>query len=590
MLWSKERIIYDLSESPELEMRPETEDPGMEDWNPEQDPITLEDPPDEDSTEYRDSTTGEVLPSNLVREACKEEVEFMDSWEVGELRPLSEARQVTGRKPISGKWVYRNKRDRRNPLIRCRYVAREVSLKKDDSLFAATPPLEALRGLLSWAATLTKEDVEHGRTRPDKKILLIDVKKAHLHAAAVRDVYVELPPELKEKYPGKCWKLRKCLYGTKHAPARWEAHYTEKLEGLGFIRGKASSCCFMHPDREIRCVVLGDDFTFVGKDANLSWVEKHMSKTFLCKVEGRIGPDTGDLKQAQILNRVVTWTDNGLEYEADIRHGELLVRDLEVQGKDSVVTPGTKIRAEVPEGNGGKLLDAERVTKYRALAARANYLALDRPDLSFAAKECCRRMVEPREVDWSALRRVARYLRKSPRLVYEYPWQAESGLTVFVDSDFAGCNQTRKSTSGDCVMSGRHLLKHWSSTQKTLALSSGEAELSGVLKGASEGLGVQSVLRDLWLRRDLRIMTDASAALGICRRHGLGKVRHLAVGQLWAQEQLRSGAFKLYKHPGDQNPADMLTKHVTADLIQRHTAGSGMGTRDGRPTISPTPS
>ena len=197
-------------------------------------------------------------------------------------------------------------------------------------------------------------------------------------------------------------------------------------------------------------------------------------------------------------------------------------------------------------------------------------------------------MSKPRRADWQALRRIARYLKHQPRLVYQYPGQEESEITVFVDSDFAGCLETRRSTSGGCMMLGRHLVKHWSSTQKKTALSSGEAELSGVLKGSSEGLGLQSVLHDLGLQRDLVVRTDASAALGICRRHGLGKVRHLAVGQLWAQERLKAGDFRLFKHPGDLNPGDLLTKHVQRELVLRHIRLAGADFRTGRPSTAST--
>ena len=77
------------------------------------------------------------------------------------------------------------------------------------------------------------------------------------------------------------------------------------------------------------------------------------------------------------------------------------------------------------------------------------------------------------------MRRIARYLIKFPRIQYRYEWQDESNLEIYVDTDFAGCVETRKSTSGGCAMVGGHLVKHWSTTQKVIALSSGEAELSG---------------------------------------------------------------------------------------------------------------
>ena len=91
-------------------------------------------------------------------------------------------------------------------------------------------------------------------------------------------------------------------------------------------------------------------------------------------------------------------------------------------------------------------------------------------------------------------------------------------------------------------------------------MSSGEAELGGVVKGASEGLGLQSIALDLGLGLGLRVHTDSSAAQGICSRSGIGKVWHLAVSQLWVQERLRDGTFTLHKRRGEVNPADLFTK------------------------------
>ena len=101
-------------------------------------------------------------------------------------------------------------------------------------------------------------------------------------------------------------------------------------------------------------------------------------------------------------------------------------------------------------------------------------------------------------------------------------------------------------------MSGTHLLKHWSSTQKTIALSTAEAELGGVVTGAGEGMGMRSMGMDLGLEENLTVHTDASATIGICHRTGLGKLRHVAVGQLWVQEKVRAKDFALVKHPGER--------------------------------------
>ena len=70
-------------------------------------------------------------------------------------------------------------------------------------------------------------------------------------------------------------------------------------------------------------------------------------------------------------------------------------------------------------------------------------------------------------------------------------------------------------------MRGTHCLKHWSSTQTTIALSSGEAELGGLCKGAANGIGLRSVARDLGISLLIRIRSDATAALGISRHLGI---------------------------------------------------------------------
>ena len=136
-------------------------------------------------------------------------------------------------------------------------------------------------------------------------------------------------------------------------------------------------------------------------------------------------------------------------------------------------------------------------------------------------------------------------------------------------------------------MLGNHTLNHYSTTQSTVALSSGEAELGGIGKGATTGLGTQSLAEDLGVKLNVHVRTDATAAIGICRRRGLGKVRHLDVADLWVQERLKTGDFALSKVPGSQNPADALTKHVAGPLLQEHLARMHLQLQDGRAASAP---
>eukprot|EP00969_Alexandrium_andersonii_P069642 3072900-Alexandrium_andersonii.AAC.1 len=82
-------------------------------------------------------------------------------------------------------------------------------------------------------------------------------------------------------------------------------------------------------------------------------------------------------------------------------------------------------------------------------------------------------------------------------------------------------------------MRGLHTIKHWPTTRKTIPLSSREAELAGIVKGAAEGMGIASIALDLGLSDGLRVYAVSSAAIGMCRSTGIGRVRHQAVGQRW---------------------------------------------------------
>ena len=214
-----------------------------------------------------------------------------------------------------------NKGDSKRPLVRSRYVAMEIAYSKDDHFFAATPPLEALRLLLSKVAS--------GRTcgTGGRQILVVDARKAHLHAFAERELYVQLPPEVAQA--GQCARLLRSLYGTRDSPALWEAFLAEQLHQLGFRRGEASPCCFRHKTRDLPCVVHGDDFVFAGNDSDLAWTAKSMEAKFLVKMIGRLGGDKGDDRELRILNRVIRWTPEGVTYEADPRHADILLKGSE---------------------------------------------------------------------------------------------------------------------------------------------------------------------------------------------------------------------------------------------------------------------
>ena len=535
----------------------------------------------EQAPQFWDDLSGEPLDSKEVKEARRKEMEEFSNHGVYEKVPLQECYDNTGKAPIGIRWVDINKGDSNNPEYRSRLVAKEINTGKRDDLFAAMPPLEAVKMLLALATTRSVNRARKGKVM---KLEFIDVSRAYFHALVRRLVYIDLPEE--DAQEGMCGRLVKSMYGTRDAAQNWERAYSNFMEEAGFTRGVASPCMFWHKERDIKVVIHGDDFTLLGYDEDLDWFRTVISEKFEVKFRGRLGPDEEDDKHIRVLNRVVEWTSKGLRYEADQRHAEIVVRDAGLkEGSNGLGAPSAHQRSNEDE----RLLDKSEASKYRAGVARLNYAAQDRSDIQFAVKELSRKMAAPDEGDKKALKRLARYLVDKTRVVQHYDWQNDvPAVKVWTDTDFAGCKTTRKSTSGGVIQVGNHVVKSWSSTQQVIALSSGEAEYYGMVKGASHAIGVRNMLKDWGVTAGIELATDASAAKGISCRRGLGKVRHLEVTQLWLQEKVALGEISVHKIHGSVNVADALTKYVDKTLLQQHMRQVKQSVETGRHVDMPT--
>ena len=132
-------------------------------------------------------------------------------------------------------------------------------------------------------------------------------------------------------------------------------------------------------------------------------------------------------------------------------------------------------------------------------------------------------------------------------------------------------------------MRGRRCLKFWAKTQQTVAMSSAEAELMALVKGCCEGLGAQAFLADAGVKAQrISVHTDASAAIGIVHRLGVGRTRHLDVAMLWVQQKQWKQRLEVVKIDGKKNPADMFTKNVPREVCEAHMTELQFERRDGR--------
>ena len=196
---------------------------------------------------------------------------------------------------------------------------------------------------------------------------------------------------------------------------------------------------------------------------------------------------------------------------------------------------------------------------------KAAYLAQDRPDISETVKCLSQFMSSPREAYLQDLKRLVRYSEGRPRLVLVYEKQsiADAHLEVKVDSDWAGDILSRRSTSGMIVLRGKHLLRHSSTLQVPISLSSGEAEYYAMTRGACYGLGIQAHFADWGLDLKLRIHSYSSSGRSFAKRKGLGSQRHVQTRYLWLQDRANLKHLAIVSILGKENVADMLTKSLS---------------------------
>ena len=225
------------------------------------------------------------------------------------------------------------------------------------------------------------------------------------------------------------------------------------------------------------------------------------------------------------------------------------------------------------------------------------YVAHDRPDIQFSVRSLSCGMKEPTEKKFKELQHLALYMKGTADYVAVFKKtkkgqsvlstsnlsssqggvpaeeeQQEAGehlLEVFSDSDWAGDKESRRSVSCACMFLDGNYFFSYSRTQKSIALSSAEAEYLSLTGTVSEALNIHIALRFLTASPVvLKAFTDSSACRGICARQGVGRIKHLAVRLLWLQQAIRAGRLTVHSVPTQQNPADIGTKPLTAKRIQ----------------------
>ena len=146
-------------------------------------------------------------------------------------------------------------------------------------------------------------------------------------------------------------------------------------------------------------------------------------------------------------------------------------------------------------------------------------------------------------------------------------------IEVISDSDWAADRESRQSVSCGVIMVNGNLVHFQSKRQKSVALSSCEAETIAATSILSEGVFLKGLLeRILGVEPRLVLFSDSSSSRQLIARKGLGKARHLDVDLLWIQ-RIPKLIIKAIK--GKDNPSDLGTKSLTRDKIKKYMVTLG---------------
>lgn len=190
------------------------------------------------STACDDVTNAELDPEGI-REARKINMQFFEKMNAYGRCPRSCVEEENG-KLVHVKWIDTNKGDASRPNYRSRLVGRDFNEYKDDALYASTPPLEAMRVILSDAATVD-DDTNINNNRLE--VMINDMSRAYFHAPATRTLFMKLLVEGDDATDRYVGRLNVCSYGTRDAAKGWQQTLTKHMESIGFDKGKDTQQC-----------------------------------------------------------------------------------------------------------------------------------------------------------------------------------------------------------------------------------------------------------------------------------------------------------------------------------------------------------
>ncbi|KAJ9564021.1 hypothetical protein OSB04_009181 [Centaurea solstitialis] len=453
---------------------------------------------------------------------------------------------------VGNRWLFRHKFDSNGRLERykARLVAQGFSqqpgLDFDDTFSPVVKPA-TIRTVLS---------ISISRNWP---IHQLDVKNAFLHGDLTETVYMrQSPGYVNVSFPDHVCRLRKALYGLKQAPRAWYHRFAVYLSSLGFLSSKTDTSLFTYHrgSDTIYLILYVDDIILTASSPTLiSMVISKLSSEFPMS-------DLGPL--SFFLGIAASRSNHGLFLSQSAFAQEILARAYMVSCNPCSTPADTKTKLAV---DGEPVSDP---TLYRSLVGALQYLTFTRPDIAYAIQQVCLFMHDPRLPHLNALKGILRYLKGTLSHGLHIKASAVDRLVAYSDADWAGCPNTRRSTSGFCVYLGDNLVSWSSKRQHVVSRSSAEAEYRGIANVVAEAAWLRNLLLELScpLSRATVVFCDNVSAMYLASnpvQHQ--RTKHVEIGLHFVRERVAIGHVRVLHVPSAYQYADIFTKGLPSSLF-----------------------
>ena len=411
---------------------------------------------------------------------------------------------------------------------------------------------------------LTAIAAQHGAP-----IYKYDTSQAFLYGDVDQDLYARAPDWWPELVPeGYCLQLKKNIYGTRQAARAWHVRLSTWMEEHEYLPINNEKTIFMK--------WVGDDFIIHGVFVD-DFKSIPTSKKLKDEFERLYSADfefTGGNLMTSFLGLEVEQMESGIHLHLDTYIQELIeefrmMYKKFVKPKTVPMAPGLVLDdSDCPE-----LPDPIKQKHYRSFVAKVQFAAYwVRFDISYAAAQLARFCVSAGPSHWAALAHLIGYLIHRPSLKLEYRRDAVGGLDGFADSDW-GNSVSRRSTTGLLARYNRGPVLWRSKMQKTVSLSSAEAEYYSASEMAVEIIYLRNLLANMRLvQKDHTPIYEDNTACIEWSNHVMGgreRAKHIDIRKHFAHEAVRNGHMRLYKIPTEYQLVDLLTKALQRGQFER---------------------